>query len=353
MSDLTNALNKILSWLQKNYPSHVALLQPGLTEAEINELLEDLPLQLPQDIRELYQWKNGSRIIGEYEDFCWAFDSWSFYPLELVIDAYCHNLDWAPLFDNKSYTSLNMFFSSPDRSENGYAVIDNSRETSPIIFQYCKAGACEQIIKYASLTTMMQTVAECYEQAYYKDADGYLVPDNMKKLEIWRKYNSERIAEAALAKVNSTMSLELLLEIETDLIEAQHPMAVEPLLQTLQKSVVKDDDRGIQLLAIKVLGELGDSKAINPLINCLQNNDFTMRYYAATSLGKLKNQQATTFLIELLQDSDYLIRKVAAWALGEIKDVKALQFLRKLTQDEDSYVRKTAIMALKKIEQIN
>ncbi|MBW4598767.1 MAG: hypothetical protein KME29_03915 [Calothrix sp. FI2-JRJ7] len=65
MSDLTNALDKILSWLQKNYPSHVALLQPGLTEAEINELLEDLPLQLPQDIRELYQWKNGRMLVRD------------------------------------------------------------------------------------------------------------------------------------------------------------------------------------------------------------------------------------------------------------------------------------------------
>ncbi|OKH43013.1 hypothetical protein NIES2101_31670 [Calothrix sp. HK-06] len=109
MSDLTNALDKILSWLQKNYPSHVALLQPGLTEAEINELIEDLPLQLPQDIRELYQWKNGSIIIGDYEDFCWAFECWSFYPLELIIDGYCHNLDLVPVFENEIHNRLNIF----------------------------------------------------------------------------------------------------------------------------------------------------------------------------------------------------------------------------------------------------
>jgi HEAT repeats/SMI1 / KNR4 family (SUKH-1) len=357
MSDLTDALNKILYWLQQNRPSDVELLETGLSEAEIEEIIEDLPLQLPQDILELYKWKNGSTIIGEYENFCWAFEWWSFYSLEIVINGYRHRLKssrnhyWAPEFPYKTHNSLGIFF-SPELTDTGYAVIDETKhQVSPIIFLHSKAGADTPIIKYASLTTMMQTVAECYEQAYYMGADGYLVPDEVKKLEIWRKYNSEYIAEAALAKLNGELSLELLLDVETDLIQAQHPMAVEPLLQVLQIPIFQDDDLAIQLLAINVLGELGDTRAICPLINCLQNKNITIRHYAITSLGKLKNHQATIPLIELLQDSDYFIRRIAARALGEIKDTRALQSLRQLTHDEDSSVRQTATIALKKLAQ--
>ncbi|BAZ09394.1 PBS lyase HEAT domain-containing protein repeat-containing protein [Calothrix sp. NIES-4071] len=100
-------------------------------------------------------------------------------------------------------------------------------------------------------------------------------------------------------------------------------MTVEPLLQILQKPVVKDN-LGVQVLAIKVLGLFADKRVIN-------------------------------LLIQFLQNSHFLIRTAAIRALGELNDVRALQPLRQLTQDEaeDDYVKKIAVMALQKIEQSN
>lgn len=324
MSDLIEALNRILNWLQQNHPSDVELLEPGLSKAEMEEIIEDLPLQLPQDIQELYQWKNGSKIIGEYENFCCAFESWSFYSLEIVINAFFHNREFMPILERDNYSRLNIFF-SPELTDTGYATVDETKQqTSPIIFMHCKAGANTPIIKYASLTKMMQTVAECYEQAYYVNVDGYLIADEVKRLEFWRKHNSEYIAKAALEKLNGELSLERLFDVEADLIQAEHPMAVEPLLKILEQPVAENNlsVHSVHILAIKVLGILADDRATNPLIQFLNNKNF-------------------------------LIRTAAVRALGEIKAVRALQPLRQLIQyeDEDDYVKEVAFIVMEKIEQ--
>ncbi|MFQ4146430.1 HEAT repeat domain-containing protein [Chlorogloeopsis sp. ULAP02] len=80
MSLLTEALNRILKWKQKHFPSQVSLLQPGLSDAEINQITQGWSIKLPTEVRELYKWRNGSRPddIGEY---AWIFDGFTFLPL--------------------------------------------------------------------------------------------------------------------------------------------------------------------------------------------------------------------------------------------------------------------------------
>ena len=52
-------------------PNRAAELRPGLTRNEINELVKDLPFNLPDEVYELYQWHDGSvnRFILENYDF--------------------------------------------------------------------------------------------------------------------------------------------------------------------------------------------------------------------------------------------------------------------------------------------
>ncbi|BAY87151.1 putative esterase [Calothrix parasitica NIES-267] len=63
MSDLTNALNRIFNWLEK-HPSEkyasVDVLQPRLSYEEIERRVADLAFELPEEVYELYQWKNGT-----------------------------------------------------------------------------------------------------------------------------------------------------------------------------------------------------------------------------------------------------------------------------------------------------
>lgn len=57
MSELTNALNRIVSWLEKhpseNYAS-VDVLQPGLSYEQIERRVAGLPFKLPGEVYELY-----------------------------------------------------------------------------------------------------------------------------------------------------------------------------------------------------------------------------------------------------------------------------------------------------------
>lgn len=82
-SELTNALNKILVWLQQNKPDYVERLYPGLSRTEVDILIHNLPFIISQEIYELYQWRNGAR--GEWMDITALFSGWSFYPLDKVV----------------------------------------------------------------------------------------------------------------------------------------------------------------------------------------------------------------------------------------------------------------------------
>ncbi len=63
-SELTNALDRILKWIEQYKPWYVNYLQPGLSRGEIENLVRDLPIQLPEEVYELYQWRNGASEGG-------------------------------------------------------------------------------------------------------------------------------------------------------------------------------------------------------------------------------------------------------------------------------------------------
>jgi hypothetical protein len=268
LSSLTEALNRIWNWLEKNCSHQISFLQLGLSEIEIEKFLTDLPFKLSTEVRELYQWKNGTIVGDDPWEFCWAFEYWVFFPLEVVIGGYRERIksyQAGMSILSSSLNRLDIFF-SVEPEDTGYVLIDDkTQETSLVVFESCKAGTCSSLIKYASLTDMMLTISDCYENAYYRNSDGYLVRDNEIAYQIWCKYNSSRITEAALEKLKGELSVDLLIEVEADLIHAKHYMAVEPLIKILQKPFFSYEELILKDLAIKVLGEIGDSRAIEPI----------------------------------------------------------------------------------------
>jgi hypothetical protein len=60
MSNLTELLNQIDRWVwQCN--SNAAVMSPGLPLSEIQTKLDLLPFELPSEVIELYQWRNGGQ----------------------------------------------------------------------------------------------------------------------------------------------------------------------------------------------------------------------------------------------------------------------------------------------------
>ncbi len=76
--------------------------------------------------------------------------------------------------------------------------------------------------------------------------------------------------------------------------------------------------------AAQALGELGDPRAIEPLIEALEDTNQWVRIVAAEALGQLRARQAVEALILCLDDPSIWVRRAAVVALGEIGDPRAV-----------------------------
>ena len=178
MSELTNALNRILNWFENNKPSTIESLQPGLTIEEIEEKAKDLPFRLTQEVYELYQWRNGMIDDGSCFFRYYRFISLeeALEELKLMEEAWGLSLPfgWFPLFEYEGE-----YFSIVGAEEN--------TENSLILRTY------EGIdIIHRSLTNMMLCIAEFYETgAYYIGESGNLEENEVAAKNILLKYNPE------------------------------------------------------------------------------------------------------------------------------------------------------------------
>ena len=199
MSELTEALERIRLWQQLHHPDLAAALQPGLSDAEIEDYLKDFPFQLPQEFYELYNWRNG--CAGEWQEF---FPWYVFLPLERASEEYKMireaaaevaadlNDDPSKIW-HPSWFPVFRFVCVCD-----YYVIKGqlkAEPASPVLFIFNDDR--EPDAQYASLTYMMRAVAECYEaRAYFveektaPDGSTYLslAEDEDKEFEIHEQY---------------------------------------------------------------------------------------------------------------------------------------------------------------------
>lgn len=367
MSDLTEALDRILNALPQKPWSEFpgieydsSLLQPGLTHAEIEEIVKDLPIRLPDEIYELYQWRNGSQtgsrwqyagLFDIYHSFS-GFGPWGFLNLQFVVDEYLKRKKYA-VTDPEILNQLSAFkrlsgFQNPtsleifcgiESCDTGYVAFHEGCKSIQVVCYNYKGGSHTVIAEYASLTDMMVTLAECYETAYYREANGDLAKDTNKVWEIWRKYNSEPLVKAALKKIeqaepilpqlDGNTSSYLLHEVGDILNFSQDERLIAPLIRVLRRPPTNnraDENENLDYLrgtASMLLGWLGGTNAVQPVIEALKDEYWLTRYWAAITLGELKDHRAIFPLTELLQDSQEMIRQAAGEALIKISQKDA------------------------------
>jgi len=109
--------------------------------------------------------------------------------------------------------------------------------------------------------------------------------------------------------------------------------------------LLKDEEADIRASALTVIGSLGDSRAVLPLLPLLEDKDWWIRISAAEILGKLGDRRAVPALIASLKDKE--TRWAAVEALGHIADIQALPALGQLLQDPHSEVRIEVLLALR------
>jgi len=117
--------------------------------------------------------------------------------------------------------------------------------------------------------------------------------------------------------------------------------AVKPLIAVLKDKKSKDDKRRG---AASALGQIGEARAVGPLISVLDSDTETARIEAAKSLGQIGDVRAIEPLASFLKEETVpWIRETAVEALAQIDNLQALKPLTEFFQESpDSWVLELA-----------
>ena len=117
----------------------------------------------------------------------------------------------------------------------------------------------------------------------------------------------------------------------------------------LIKALGYEKDGAVRRDAAEALGELGDQRAVEPLLGALE--DFEVFRVAIRALGKLGDERAVLRLVPFLITDTFNadVRGDAARALGEIGGLTAVEALTAALNSPDAKVRKSAAGALRQM----
>lgn len=180
------------------------------------------------------------------------------------------------------------------------------------------------------------TNIECYIQLEHKDF-GLLFTKEITASTPFSAYN---LYEEALQEFENKVYFKYLGEIIASKYEAGSEVPV------IISALINDEKSDTRADAAEVLGDIGDKRAVEPLIDALRDADYTVQWSAAEALGKIGDKRAVEPLITTLKTGDEYLRKRAAEALGDIGDKRAVEPLINALKDEDESVRSSAAEAL-------
>jgi HEAT repeats len=363
---LTEALDRILNWLHKQQRQHPELshrywclgamtpidnqlypqLRSGLSRAEIVEISKNLPEPLPPEVIELYQWRNGGQSEIVYmSDWLFNFGEGfgqqhaaSFLDLQSAISSYrskrsnsLQDVTVDNLLTNRYDNNSIKFFDAMECVE-GYMVLNQNRKSYPIVFWDFKGGGDTIYSKYASLSAMMVTIAECYENACTVDDRGRLIENKDKIWEIWRKHNASFWVDLSLRNI--------------DLIQDKLPPYIcdEQLFRTVISELADTLRFSQDVRLVEVLSTFLRYSPTDPNYNRQLSHD------AAMYLSSVGVRQSVDFLLPILNENHWKNRYLSIVALGQIKDSRAVPALIDCLQDEHESVRKEAKIALDRIQ---
>ena len=109
----------------------------------------------------------------------------------------------------------------------------------------------------------------------------------------------------------------------------------EPCVESLITSL-SDPNVGVRIRAAIVLGRIQDVRAVEPLIAALQDARIGVRMRSAHALGRIGDVDAVKPLIALLQEVNSDIRTSAARALTQIGTPEALAAVEAWRTSQDS-----------------
>ncbi len=123
--------------------------------------------------------------------------------------------------------------------------------------------------------------------------------------------------------------------------------AVNPLINTL-----RDENWLVRLHAVKALGRIGSPNAIEPIISIMNDECIYVRRAIMRVLGKepfVKDPRVTEILLHALSDADRCVRAWSVWSLSYIGSSNVVRAIADAVSDPDNNVSWRAIDALQQI----
>ena len=132
----------------------------------------------------------------------------------------------------------------------------------------------------------------------------------LEELDKMKSEDAHQIAALLSSWDENSAPVHLLLQ--QALKAASHPFVVYLL------TTILTEWKNERASAIEALGRIGDSRAVEPLIAALKDEDVNVRWPAARALGEIKDTRAIKPLIAALKDAEWIVREAAAEALIKI-----------------------------------
>jgi hypothetical protein len=164
-------------------------------------------------------------------------------------------------------------------------------------------------------------------------------PPEWGALKVWTKRGRADMVLLALEKLES----EFMEEHCLDMLKRLGPEeAVEPMLQRAGK---RDQD------AIEILGKIGDEEAVDTLVEYVgEEGNPNLQKVTMKALGEIGSRETTQAVADNLVADDEEIRSHAARTLGLLGDTRAIEPLADVLEDDESNtVRASAAWALNQI----
>ena len=124
--------------------------------------------------------------------------------------------------------------------------------------------------------------------------------------------------------------------------------ASDPDIEGAIRLLREAEDVQIRQVVAYLLGQAGDPRAIEPLIDALHDEHVGVRGAAANALGNLGDAQVLPYLRPLLKEPNPQLVVWVAFALTRLGDDQ-FERLTQALQHEDVQVRRSAILALRQL----
>lgn len=162
------------------------------------------------------------------------------------------------------------------------------------------------------------------------------------------KLGKREAGEALISALSNNTDLSIVCSVIEALGQVGDTRAVDPLL-----SFLKHKESKIRECTAAALGKILDSRAVESLVAALSDEQERVRWYAADSLGKIGDPICVESLIKLLSDTSARVRESAVTALGQIGNQPAIESLIKALQDVDKRVAEQAAESLVNIKKMH